>query len=182
MHQISMLGDQHSDSAHYLRPDRVYRTSVLAPMTGYMPGQAVQAIAQDFTQGPYRGMSLSGLGQASAMDRLKNWWEGVKQRARGGATVTVTLPPQAATPTASAQQQVHAPGPSMPPTAQGYPRGYSLAPAIAAADFLAPQFRNIPDKLITRAYGQSTALPPFAEEAATRTAMMMWRGLRWPWH
>lgn len=178
MHQISMLGDQqHSDSAHYLRPDRVYRTSVLAPMTGFRPGQAVQATAQSFTQGPYRGMSLSGFGQKpSIADRVKAWWRGLMTPPSAPPMVPVPGP------AAASQVQVHSPGASMPPTAQGYERGYSLAPAYQSANFLAPHFRHIPEKLVSRAYGQSTALPPFAEEAATKTAMMMWRGLRWPWH
>lgn len=182
MHQISMLG-QHSDSAHYLRPDRVYRTSVLSPMTGFRPGQAVQAIAQDFTQGPRLGTTLSGFGQASAGTRLRAWWEGVKARARGAMVpqARAALPAASQGPTAATVPQVHSPGASLPPTSQGYPHGGRLAPAYTAAEHLEPRFKHIPEKLVARAYGQSPSLPPFAEEAATKTAMMMWRGLRWPW-
>lgn len=185
MHQISMLG-QHSDSAHYLRPDRVYRTSVLSPMTNFRPGQAVQAIAQDFTQGPRLGTTLRGLGQASVGDRFRLWWADVKARISGAMTAPTAIAPAALPaasqgPVAASVPQVHSPGASMPPTSQGYPRGGSLAPAYTAAEFLEPRFKHVPEKLISRAYGQSPSLPPFAEEAATKSTMMMWRGLRWPW-
>lgn len=190
MHQISLLGglgQHHGDGAHYMRPDRVYRTSVLSPMIGYRPGYAVQAVAREFTMGPQSGMALSGLG-ASPLDRVKSWWQGVKARVRGG---TPMLPVQAAaaaqTPTSASQPVVHAPGPSMPPRRTGWAgdeleHGYSMAPAPITALRVGPYARGIPDRMIARAWGQSPSLPPFAEEAAAKTTMMMWRGLRWPWH
>ncbi len=62
--------DRHGDGSHYMRPDRVYRTSVLSPMVGYQPGADVNAVAMAFTQGPYRGMMLSGLGAPGPLARL----------------------------------------------------------------------------------------------------------------
>lgn len=53
---------RHGGEAHAVRPDRVYRTSVLSPIVGYQPGADVQAVAQAFTQGPPRAGSLAGLG------------------------------------------------------------------------------------------------------------------------
>lgn len=53
---------RHGDGAHFMRPDRVYRTSVLSPMVGYQPQADVQHVAMMFTQGPERGMMLDGLG------------------------------------------------------------------------------------------------------------------------
>lgn len=44
---------RHGDARHYVRPDRVYRTGVVAPMTGYYPQADVMAVAQAFTSGPY---------------------------------------------------------------------------------------------------------------------------------
>jgi len=191
MHQITLLGGlgtaQHADSSHFLRPDRVYRTSVLSPMTGFQPGQAVMATARDFTMGPYSGMSLNG---PRWFPRVRAWWAGVKMRARAGGGPMMMLPPSAipstSIPTAS-EKQVHAPGSSLPPTAHGH--GYGLlhhggnsAPMIVTADVVGPFGRGIPQDMVARAYGQSPSLPPFAAEAASKTSMMMWRGLRWPWH
>jgi hypothetical protein len=53
---------RHGDGSHFMRPDRVYRTSVLSPMVGYQPQADVQHVAMAFTQGPARGMTLEGLG------------------------------------------------------------------------------------------------------------------------
>lgn len=53
---------RHGDGSHFMRPDRVYRTSVLSPMMGYQPQADVQNVAMMFTQGPARGMMLDGLG------------------------------------------------------------------------------------------------------------------------
>lgn len=53
---------RHGGNAHYLRADRVYRTGVLSPMVGFQPQADVQAIAQEFTQGPPLGTMLGGLG------------------------------------------------------------------------------------------------------------------------
>jgi hypothetical protein len=68
---------RHGGAGHFMRPDRVIRTSVLSPMVGYDPHADVQAVAMEFTQGPQRGMMLQGLGQAGP---IRRWWEGVKMR------------------------------------------------------------------------------------------------------
>lgn len=67
---------RHGGEAHTVRPDRVYRTSVLSPIVGYQPGADVQAIATAFTQGPPRAGSLAGLnGPFSQFGaRIKAWW------------------------------------------------------------------------------------------------------------
>lgn len=69
-----MIITRHSGSSHVVRPDQVYRTSVLQPIVGYQPQQDVMAVAQDFTQGPYAfqqgaagsmiASGVSGLGAA----------------------------------------------------------------------------------------------------------------------
>lgn len=67
---------RHGGEAHVVRPDRVYRTSVLSPIVGYQPGADVQAIATAFTQGPPRAGSLAGLGNPFATfgARVRAWW------------------------------------------------------------------------------------------------------------
>lgn len=63
---------RHGDGGHFMRPDRVYRTSVIAPMTGYQPQRDVNAVAMMFTQGAARGMMLEGLGaMPGPLARLK---------------------------------------------------------------------------------------------------------------
>lgn len=47
-----MLIARHGEASHYMRPDRVYRTGVLAPMAGFSPQQDVMGVAAEFTQGP----------------------------------------------------------------------------------------------------------------------------------
>lgn len=63
---------RHGGEAHVMRPDRVYKTSVLAPMVGYQPQRDVQAVAQAFTQGPPLGTMLRGLGEPTSL------WERIK--------------------------------------------------------------------------------------------------------
>ncbi len=63
---------RHNGAMHTMRPDGVYRTSVLQPMANYSPQADVMAIAQEFTQGPPLGTMLQGLGaQPSIMDRIR---------------------------------------------------------------------------------------------------------------
>lgn len=68
---------RHSDGAHTVRPDRVYRTSVLAPFVGYSPGRDVQAVAMAFTQQGPRATMLSGLGEPGPLGRF---WLKLKAR------------------------------------------------------------------------------------------------------
>lgn len=69
-----------------MRPDRVYRTSVLAPMVGYQPQADVQAVAQAFTQGPPLGTMLQGLGAFGPLTRLKLRVQGWLAARRGAGT------------------------------------------------------------------------------------------------
>lgn len=195
MRQISLLGlgdaaYRHSDGMHVLRPDRVYRTSVLSPMTGFVPGQDVMATSRDFVIGPYTGMQLSG--PPTFGDKFRMWWQGVKDRLRAGKGELVAMMPHPAAaaqqaPAAASEPSIHAPGEAMPPTAQGHAWGHykfggNAAPAVVTADYVGPLMRGIPQRMVVQAYGQSPSLPTYAEEAASKTTMMMWRGLRWPWH
>ena len=191
MHEISLLGGlgngRHSDGMHVLRPDRVYRTSVLSPMTGFRPGEDVMANARDFTMGPYSGMSLSGLRGTPLFPRLRAWWSDVKARAKAGTNaVAVVMVPASSAPATAAQVQVHAPGASLPPQAQGHAYGLmkhggNSAPMYATGQYVGPLTRHLPQQMVTASYGQSSSLPTYAADAASKTTMMMWRGLRFPW-
>jgi hypothetical protein len=191
MHQISLLGglgtDRHGSGSHYMRPDRVYRTSVLQSMVGYRPGYDVQQVAHEFTVGPQTGMTLSGLRGLGALDKLRIWWHGVKARARGGVPAGF-LPPGRAQqiPTSASEPVLHAPGASVPPSRGGWAgdeirHGYSMAPQYTTAQIVGPSAQGVVNQLVGRAWGQSPSLPAFAEEAAAKTTMMRWRGLRFPW-
>ena len=181
MHQISLLGGlgqtRHGGGSHFLRPDRVYRTGVLAPMTGFRPGPDVQAIAADFTQGPQSGTVLSGayyaggpfagLGQGGAFGKLRAWWQGVKARARAGKMLPL--------PAAAAQT----PSVASEPVVSLTPGPYGAEPNAAFA--VGPFARGLPGALVAASYGQSPFLSPFARESIDKTTMMHWQARRWPW-
>ncbi len=164
MHQISLLGGL----GHTLRPDRVYRTGVLAPMAGFRPGEAVMATTDAFTSGPYSGMSLKGLRAAGVPfgQRVKVWWAGVKSRAAQGRGPMVQS--QAPT-TTSAVVTTTSPATFVQ---------HNLAPMAAYGDEMTG---GMPHAMVSRAYGQSPSLPAYAAEAAAKSTMMRWRGVRWPW-
>lgn len=61
---------RHGGNAHFVRPDRVIRTGVLSPLVGYQPAADVNSVAMMFTQGPARGMMLSGLRGPGPLQRL----------------------------------------------------------------------------------------------------------------
>jgi hypothetical protein len=177
MHQISLLGDavpRHGGGSHFMRPDRVMRTSVLSPMVGYNPGQDVQMVANAFTTGPQSGMTLSGPGVyrpvlrglgAPLFPRLRNWWAGVRARAWMRKM-------QASAPVGFADSSVPGGGVAVQQSAYG--------PAAGIGPWGGPQ-RQI-HQMVAQAYGRSSNLPPNMQEGIDKTTMMMWRGLRWPWH
>ena len=51
--------EKHGGASHYMRPDRVYRTSVLSPSMNFNPGQDVEAVTAEFTERS-PNLSLSG--------------------------------------------------------------------------------------------------------------------------
>jgi len=171
MHQVTLLGlgnAQHTDAMHYLRPDRVYATGVLAPMTGFRPGEAVMATADAFTRGPYTGMQLSGL-RGGLFSRLAAWWEDIKARIKAGRAA-YTLP---AMPAPTATQPVVT-------SDRPFISQHAIAPMAAYGESMGPA-AGLPHALTAQAYGQSPSLPTYAAEAAAKTTMMRWRGVRWPW-
>lgn len=81
-----------------MRPDRVYRTSVLAPMMNYSPQADVQAVAYAFTQGPPLGTQLQGLGGATLGDKVRAFFARFKksQPMMAQQPILQTVPPPAA--------------------------------------------------------------------------------------
>lgn len=111
---------RHGGESHVVRPDRVYRTGVLAPIVGYQPGADVQAVAAAFTLGPPSGTVLSGygLGNVGLITQLKlkiqSWIATAKakkmmQVADAAGSAGVAPAPQAPGPSTQAAAQVLAP-------------------------------------------------------------------------
>ncbi len=61
---------RHGAGSHFVRPDGVYRTSVLQSVGGYQPQADVQAVATAFTS-PFGPNGLTG---------LSSWWESLKAK------------------------------------------------------------------------------------------------------
>lgn len=107
-----------------VRPDRVYRTSVLTPIVGYQPQMSVQAVAQQFTQGPPSGTVLQGLNgqfygfRGTGMDNFKMRFRAFMCRVFGSKCEMVAAP-------------------IMAPIAQGSP-----GPANMEASMVAPQMQS----------------------------------------
>jgi hypothetical protein len=70
---LHLSDGRHGEAAHYVRPDRVYRTGVVVATSGFQPNQDVQAVAQAFTDRPL-SLPLSGPAQ--------DWWERTKEKVR----------------------------------------------------------------------------------------------------
>ncbi len=72
--------ERHGGASHFMRPDRVYRTGVLAPMVGYRPGPDVVSVTQAFVDGGrgramafYRGQNARGrAGETAQSASLRN--------------------------------------------------------------------------------------------------------------
>lgn len=67
---------RHGGGSHFMRPDGVFRTSVLQPMAGYSPGADVQSVAMAFTA-PFGPNGLNGFGNSGG---IAAWWSGVKAK------------------------------------------------------------------------------------------------------
>lgn len=65
---VAMLITRHGGDSHYVRPDGVYRTSVLQSIFGYQPGVDVQSVAQAFTQGPPMATMITDDGGTTVAD------------------------------------------------------------------------------------------------------------------
>lgn len=64
---------RHGGASHFVRPDGIYRTSVLQPAIGYDPNADVQSVAASFTQYPM-DLQTNGLGSLRGLgliDRIR---------------------------------------------------------------------------------------------------------------
>ena len=155
--------------ARPVRPDRVYRTSVLSPIVGYQPGAAVQSVATAFTSG---GTQLQlGAAPLSAWQRfkLRVRMAGSERRARRmmQQLAKLGLQPQQSAPMAGlhgaepARQgmatmaaQISA---GMPPLPQG------ARTRLQAGSAIIPQSSGVPFQLSQQAV---TGAPPYVAERA----------------
>lgn len=152
---------RHGAGSHFMRPDRVYRTSVLSPMYGYQPQADVQHVATAFTQGPERAMMLQGLGAMPGpiqrmLATLKAW---IAER-RAQKLMRVPPPPATTAP------------PFVPPghAARGLP-GPAPAMAQQISPHLAMQMAGVLHLAQTR-YGQG--YPGMAAEALVSFPLGQW--------
>lgn len=157
---------RHGDGMHYMRPDRVYRTSVLSPMYGYQPGADVQHVATMFTQGPDRAMMLQGLGAMPGpiqrgLARLQAW---IAQRKahklmQVPASNTGIVPPQ-----------------RLPPQAQGNAFGHDAmpGPAPAMAQSIAPHLATQMVGVLQLAQRYGNGYPGMASEALINRPLGSW--------
>lgn len=95
--------EQHGETSHLVRPDAVYRTSVLQPTTNYRPIHDSQLIAREFAGGMLqglRGQQLQLLGlhgtNLGLWDRIKFWWTGLWTKKQAAAVVKAAITAQAA--------------------------------------------------------------------------------------
>jgi len=145
---------RHGDSAHSMRPDRVYRTGVLSSMFGWNPHGDVQAVASSFTSGPPSGMGLGGLrglGAAGPFQRfgfrIKSWFAANKARKFMAAGGTAGMP-------------IAAPG--------GHGSGNRYGSAVHEARMIAPQIAQQFQMLAHLAPNAGGGPQVAAYEAATR--------------
>ena len=109
---------RHSGASHAMRPDRVARTGVLAPIVGYQPQADVQMVAAEFTGG---GLSGAGTGLFQRLAARSRAWFASRGAARAMAVSTTT---------SSSQQP--APQQSAPPASPAAQQANQVAPQIAA--------------------------------------------------
>lgn len=177
---------RHGGGAHYVRPDRVYRTGVLTSIVGYQPNEDVEAVAASFTQYPINlqasGMNgLRGLGERDGWTMAPgNWLKGIGQKIRAfvlgsGSMAPAMMVPMAPAPIPTADQQAPASvavgmfAPQPFPAAGGmtYAQiGEQIAPPMVGRDALVANL-------------VSGGLPQRAAEAQGATSWHRWNSLRW---
>ena len=156
--------ERHGGASHYVRPDRVYRTGVLAPTANFAPGQDVEAVAAAFTE---RSMNLSGmLGDASPLNfaqKMKLRWDAfilkmrVKKAIKAGASV-----PAAGTDTQLHERQAH----------QSHDGIAYMQMGARVAPSMAGQVQML-------AHMTGGTLPSSVAQAQIATTMERWNNLRW---
>lgn len=160
---------RHGGGAHYVRPDRVYRTGVLTSVMGYQPDQDVQAVAASFTQYPMDlRVGLSGLGAGQGWLRSL----GARLKSMFGKAPRA-LPVPMVPPPAQAQ--------SMASVATGLFTPAATAPSVGMT------YAQIGEQVMPVAFGQnalvanlvSDGLPERLAVAQGATSWHRWNSLRW---
>jgi hypothetical protein len=121
---------RHGGTSHYVRPDRVYRTSVLQPAIGYDPNADVQSVAASFTQYPMdlQTNGLGGLRGVGVIDRIRLQFAAWRAKKQAKKQVLQALP----------MERMHAIGAGgmiQPGWGAGYPQvGEEIAPQMIAKE------------------------------------------------
>lgn len=152
---------RHGGGAHFMRPDRVYATGVLSPMTGYQPQHDVNAVTREFTQGPTLGLQLQGLGAMPGP--IARWWFNLKARIAARRAQRLMQTPAAPPPFVPT-------GPSPAQGVQGMP-GPAHAMAAQISPHLATQMTGVV-ALMQSSYGD--AYPGVAAEALVYRPLGQW--------
>jgi len=166
--------DPHGETSHLVRPDGVYRTSVLQPTANYRPIIDSQAVAREFTlagamasQG--RELQLLGLHgtHLSFWARLKFWWAGITTQKQAADIVKAAINARAEAtgmPRGQVRKEMRATlfATGLPDmnSADGYPggapTGAERAQEVFAAEFITnqsgtKQYHSVPTQSSSRA-------------------------------
>lgn len=111
----SLITMKHGAEFHFVRPDGVYRTSVLQAIPGYQPVSNAQGVAARFTAAPYFATTLSGL--RGPFGEGLTWWDQIKIRWAAFVERMRAARAQAMLKKVAATSTVPGPNPAGPPTA-----------------------------------------------------------------
>lgn len=201
---------RHGAEMHFVRPDAVYRTSVLQAIPGYQPVSNAHQVAARFTAAPYFATTLQGLNEALPLwdrirFRVRAWMDRMqaKQAIRQSAAVAAMAQPVRA-PASQAIAALPPIGPNSPQatnygaspketmmnaayqiTAQAASAGNSVAPPSVAEPEFDAAGRISPKYFAMpgRLAAMSQAgVPSFVADQAYRASMNKWNGVRqWWW-
>lgn len=148
---------QHGDSMHLMRPDRVYKTGVLAPVPTQI-GAQVAANALAFTRG------LGAAGGVGFFKGLMLKYQAWANRGRARAFARPAAVPMAAIPAVTGQASAQ------------YIGTYGVGPAPWAASAVAPNLANKVPMLI---HLGARSMEPLVRAGAEASTMAYWNALRW---
>lgn len=152
-----MLHVTHGDSMHTMRPDRVYKTGVLAPVPTQI-GAQVAANALAFTRG------LGAAGGVGFFKGLMLKYQAWAYRKRAAAFVRPVARPMAQIPAVTGQAQAQ------------YIGTYGVGPEPWAASIVAPNLANKVPMLI---HLGAQSMEPLVRAGAEASTMAYWNALRW---
>jgi len=151
---------QHGDSMHLMRPDRVYKTGVLAPVPMQI-GAQVAANALAFTRG------LGAAGGVGFFKGLMLKYQAWANRGRARAfarPVARPMPMAPMIPAVTGQAQAQ------------YIGTYGVGPEPWAASIVAPNLANKVPMLI---HLGAQSMEPLVRAGAEASTMAYWNALRW---